>query len=714
MANMKQGPNLQKLEKLIYALLKKYQNILGEHLDVVRVEEIIERIINYHESIIDCMPGNAYWLDKNCNAVGCNKNVLDMFGFKSIADFKGLTFEEMGRLGNWTPEATESFKKDTLEVINTGKAKLNIEEPPIPHHDGKIIYFLTSRVPLFNRMGAVVGVVGISIDITERKELERNLKTAIEKSEAASKAKTEFIANMSHDVKTPLSGIISISEALCSRVQEEYRDLTQDVLQAGQHLMVFFENCIELSKLESGSIVLSKETFSLRQLLNEILNLFRPAMRAKGLAWRVDCDEKIPKRLLGGRVTLYRILLNLVGNAVKFTPQGSIAIRTELSKNSTPEKAIIKLSITDTGIGIPVDKQKLIFERFARLTPSYQGVYEGSGIGLYIVEEFVKSMGGEIHIKSEEGKGSRFTVVVPLQIPLLADNEYDDLLDPPLPLPHGNLAQSKIFADKPIAYSIQKAEPVSTQTAASQIKVLLVEDNLMAQKGASLLLSSLGCKVDVASCGKEAITLFKPGYYALVLMDIGLPDMKGYEVARHLKQLEESTSFVVPILGLSAHATEDEKQLSSEVGMSEIFSKPLLSEQARAILMQYVPIVQASINENLLAMEDDLRVIDLQKAPDGSSGAEQAAWEILDELIGSLPEYRAEFEKAYMAHDKELLRAELHKFRGGLCYTKVPHLLQAVSILETNLRNGEYSELDVLYAKVLKAMETLDKVYQSL
>jgi len=323
-------------------------------------------------------------------------------------------------------------------------------------------------------------------------------------------------------------------------------------------------------------------------------------------------------------------------------------------------------------------------------------------------------MGGEIHVKSEEGKGSLFIVAVPLQVPLLADNEYDDLLESLSSLPPKNLAQSKVLANEPAMSSVQATESMLSEAAASRIKVLVVEDSLMAQRGASLLLSSLGCKVDVASCGKEAISLFKPGYYALVLMDIGLPDMKGYEIARRFKKLEKGTSFSVPILGLSAHATEDEKQLSESVGMAEMLSKPLLLEQAKAVLMRYKGKGPASVNKNLFLMENGLRIIDLQKAPGNSSGDEKTAWEILDELINALPEARLEIEEAYGTHDTALLIAKIHKFRGGLCYTKAPHLLQAVSILEEKLREGKHDELDVLYTKVLKAMETLEKVYQSL
>jgi PAS domain S-box-containing protein len=211
--------------------------VIGKQANV-SIEKIVDNIVSYYEDVINCMPGNVYWLDKNCVTVGCNKNVLEMFGFKSLSDFKGLTFEEMGKAGNWTTQATKAFKKDSLDVIRSGKAKLNIEEPPIPHHSGKTIYFLTSRVPLFNAAKEVVGVVGISIDITERKKMEEDLRKAKEAAEQANKAKSEFISNMTHDIRTPLTGIIGISEMLeRSAPNAEKKEQAQWVRDCGGQLL---------------------------------------------------------------------------------------------------------------------------------------------------------------------------------------------------------------------------------------------------------------------------------------------------------------------------------------------------------------------------------------------------------------------------------------------------------------------------------------------
>ncbi len=565
--------------------------ILGISIDI---SERKKQEMFFLEQVFSCMPGNIFWKDLQSVYKNCNDGLAKLVGIPK-SEIIGKTDHDLAKILKWPEGIAESFIKLDQEVIQSGAPRLNVEELPFHFADGKTAIQLTNKVPLYDENKQVIGVVGVGIDITERKRMEKTLQQALKKAETANNAKLEFIANMSHDVKTPLSGIISLSEALCTRVQEEYRDLTHDILQAGQHLMTFFENCIELSKLESGSIVLSKETFNLRQLLSEIFCLFKPATEAKGLILSIDYDEKIPDCLLGSRVTLYRVLLNLVSNAVKFTQKGSVTIRAQLSKKSTPERVALKLSVIDTGIGIPIDKQKLIFERFARLTPSYQGTYEGSGIGLYIVEEFIKSMGGEIYVKSTAGVGSQFVIAVPLQIPLLADSEYEDLTEFSLPRSHADLIPSQFSSNQQAAHT---ATPV-TQTGASAVKILLVEDSPLAQKSVCLLFHSLACTIEVVGCGKEAIARFKPGQYDLVLMDIGLPDMKGYEVAKQLRNMEEETSFYVPILGISAHATEDEKQLSALAGMAEMLSKPLLINQAKTVLMQYVTTLPGEYSGNV-------------------------------------------------------------------------------------------------------------------
>lgn len=575
--------DMNKIKALQDLLLSKYSNLVHVSPEELgSLESVIDAIDDYYADVIGCMPGNVYWLDKHGIGVGCNQNVADMFGLTSPKALKGLSFEDMARVGKWTPEAMHTFKQDTLEVVRTGKAKLNIEEPPIPNQAGQLMYFLTSRVPLCDTKGNVVGVVGISIDITERKKMEEQLRVSKRLAEAANRAKSEFLLNMSHDVKTPLSGILSFAEYLSSQVPEHLREFSQDIFAAGKHLMQFFENCMELSKFENHSIALIEETFSLKQLLHEILSLLRPAIKAKGLALYVDYAEKTPLYFLGSRVTLYRILLNLVGNAVKFTQEGSITVRVELDENAPSDAAMVKFTVADTGIGIPKNKQRFIFEKFSRLMPSYEGVYEGHGIGLYIVREFVEAMGGVIHLKSKEKIGSEFVVVVPLQKALSADadREKNEInLDALQILPKQDTHPSEAKQTKSTGgFSADTTLP---------LRILVVEDSSFAKRAMHMLFDAVGCHIDLARSGQDAIALFSDKKYDLVFIDIGLPDMKSDEVSRRLREIEKGRFLKVPILGFSAHTSPEEVKRSLEGGMNEVLTKPLLADQAEALLQRY-------------------------------------------------------------------------------------------------------------------------------
>lgn len=271
------------LTELPKNLLTQIEQIVGQsNVEDLSLDKIIKNIINYYENIIGCMPGNVYWLDRYGTAIGCNKNVLDMFGLDSLSQFKGLSFEDMGKVGNWTPAATQSFKRDTLEVINTGRPKLNIEEPPIPHQDGRTIYFLTHRVPLFDSKRNVIGVVGISIDITERKQIEASLFKAKEAAETANKAKTEFLTNMRHDIRTPLSGIIGFAGLIKNETKDpnilEYAD---SLLASSQALLDFLNEILETIKITSGEIPLIKKKFDLKEKILPVITLNQTLAKQK-------------------------------------------------------------------------------------------------------------------------------------------------------------------------------------------------------------------------------------------------------------------------------------------------------------------------------------------------------------------------------------------------------------------------------------------------
>lgn len=288
---------------------------------------------------------------------------------------------------------------------------------------GNDAVYLTRKIPLHNQEGLIVGILGISIDITTRKLDEQILLLAKEKAEAASRAKTEFLANMSHDMVSPLSGMLIAADAIISndRALKEDRQMASIIFAAGKQLKSFFTSCLDLSKLEMEHWLSRTSIFSITQLVKDIQDLYLPKAMENKLSLFVECAPNLPDAVEGHYDALYRALLNLTGNALKFTKAGRVTVRAFCTDGPDDQHSMIHLQVQDTGMGIPQDKYEVIFEKLQRLTPAYSSNIEGSGIGLYIVDQFVKRMGGTIQVESEVGRGSTFTVLVPLRLAKIAE-----------------------------------------------------------------------------------------------------------------------------------------------------------------------------------------------------------------------------------------------------------------------------------------------------
>lgn len=547
--------------------------LMGE--DITENENLKEKnhTLTY---IIKQVPGYIFWKDKNLKLIGCNDNFAKQVGLNSSDEITGKTDYDLP----WDKSQTAAFLHDDHMVIETRQSKLDFEETQ-RQANGKQAVLLTSKVPTYNIEGEVSGILGIYIDITKLKENEIELRKAKEKAEKANSAKADFLANMSHDVKTPLSGIIGMSELVANKSHEtETQQAAKEIMLCSRKLMSFFDNCLELFKMEHVDIALNIKRFNFKELVDDIAILFNPAIKTKGLNLHIFYDEHIPDYLIGSRDGIYGVLVNLVSNAIKFTYHGAITISVKLGDKSTNKEAIIKFSVEDTGIGIPEDKQQIIFERLTRLTPSYRGKYEGSGIGLFIVSKSVKAMHGEIYVKSEEGKGSKFTIILPLQVTLLNKHEYEEddkkrtqnyLISTPLPLP-----MAKITAD-------------AISNAKKQLHILLVEDDQLCQFIAKEHSKFLGCHVDIADCGKKALDLFEPGKYDLILMDAGLPDMDGWDVSESIRYRERKEgSHHVTIVGLTAHDLDEVKNRCVESGMNGVLGKPLSFGQIQQLVSKFI------------------------------------------------------------------------------------------------------------------------------
>jgi len=516
--------------------------------------------------VLGIIPSYVFWKDKELIFRGCNLQFAQQFGCKEVKEIIGKTDEDFPWSQN---ELKKKYKQDDAYVINTGESLLNIEEEQL-QVDGSIRTLLVSKVPLKNGFGDIIGILGTYVDITYLKNTEKSLRDAKEKAEAANRAKTEFLSNMSHDVKTPMTGVVSVADLMRTRPDWRTADKAEMIYSCGLQVLKFFNSCLELSKLEIAEWAAKEEEFSLQTLLNEVQTLFVPRAQSKGLDFSMDYGTNLPTTLVGHRGSVYRVVLNLVGNALKFTEKGKVHVRAFLAEPLNGKNIHIGIEVTDTGVGIPKDKQEIIFEKLQRLTPSYEGKVEGSGIGLYIVDQYVKHMNGTVSVKSELGQGSTFTVFLPMILILPGINEQETLTP----------AQEVISSIERVTQEKVLAEKAP--------RILLVEDNPVDQMVTKSLLNEAGFSVDVAGTGAEAIEAFSPGKYGLIYMDIGLPDIDGYQVTQAMREKEKTAQAIMtPIVALTGHAAIDVKVFCEKVGIQGVLSKPITREQAGDIWKRY-------------------------------------------------------------------------------------------------------------------------------
>jgi len=591
-------------------------------------------------------------------------------------------------------EDSDAYRRDDKEIMESRIPKLNIEEEQIFLDDRKV-YLLTNKVPVFNKDNEVVGILGVYNDITARKQAEEALKIAKEKAEIANQAKTEFLENMRHDIRTPLSGIVGCAHLIQmqSGLPQKVSAFANDLVQSSEALLEFLTKILESITVSSGEIPLLKKRFNLKEDLEQIIRLNKPQALVKGLELSLEYDKSIPPYLLGDGIRVQRIVLELLTNALKYTEKGSIKIGARLVKNKKRE-VIIELRVSDTGMGIPQDKHKEVYNRFTRLIPSSKGKYSGTGLGLSVVKQFIEDLDGEIHIESELGKGTTFICVIAFQKSLFIGETHTEAAN--------ELKEHSILAEKSSAN--ERLAPGIELAHANHI--LVVEDNTIAAMVAENLLEELGCRTDVASDGKTALEKIEKNYYDLILMDIGLADDDGCEVTRRIRLKQWQRNPSVPIVGLTAHVENDKKQLCLANGMNAVFHKPLTPEKAAEILSAFIshknqsqtvlPEASDSLQSTaILNMEQAAKLI----------GKKEMVKECLDLLVSGLNKELAIIKQQHKENDWPAIRNMAHKWKGGASYCGASRLEQICEQLTAAIPTKSLEEIEVLYQQLIQVAE---------
>lgn len=528
-----------------------------------QAEDALEQEQSLLSTFLDNTPDHIYFKDRASRFIRINKAMTKLFHLSDAEEAIGKTDAEF-----FTEEHAQQAFADEQDVIRSG-APMEAKEEKETWPSGQETWVSSTKAPLFDKTGEIIGTFGISRDITERVRAQSELQAAKESAEYANRAKSDFLANMSHELRTPLNAVIGFAEILRDElvgpVRPEQKELVIDIHTSGRHLLDMINDILDLSKIEAGTMDLDFETFSLMETMEEVNTVVNALAGKKGIRLTREFDQDIA--ITADKTKFKQILYNLLANGVKFTNEGGwVTTKLEISDN------LLLIRVTDNGVGISPEDQEMLFQAFTQVDTSKARAHEGTGLGLALTKRLVELHGGEIWVESAVGEGSTFSFTLPLK---------QHVASSPAPMP-SNLSPSS-----------------DSRT------VLVAEDNDQAAHLLGIYLMEAGYRVEYARDGEEAITKAAEIKPFAITLDIMLPKKDGWQVLKALKANPDLQSIPVIIVSIT-----EERQLGFGLGAVDHLVKPI-DRAALLASLRTLRLPKQNGSVRILVIDDDPQAIRL-------------------------------------------------------------------------------------------------------
>jgi len=654
----------------------RFQGNLWRYTDVTsqrNFEKALRRQEEKYHNIIANMNLGLMEVDQNDVIQNVNDNFCDISGYDR---------EQLLGKRSW-----DIFLNERNRSVLEHKAKLNkygiidIFHTPVTDAHGRERWWMISDAPVYDEKGNLKGLIGIHLDISEQKRMEKELEVAKQRAEESSKAKESFLANMSHEIRTPLNAITGMirelgREPLSSR-QQNYLNIAGISV---QHLLSLINNILDMSKIGAGEFQLENTHFSLANVIRETATIVSASAKEKMLELKVSVADNLAPAFIGDATRIRQILINLMGNSVKFTKKGMVSISCTVESAGNSAQNVL-ISIADTGIGMEKSYLKNLFNKFTQEDRTIARNYGGSGLGMAITYELVQLMGGRISVDSEKGRGTRIDIYLPL---IIGDPQK------------ANLEPDKDSFDK-----------------LNQVKLLLVEDNEMNRLVATNTLSQFDIQIVEAENGFEAIERLKNEPFDIILMDLQMPVIDGLVATRIIRNVLKINT---PIVALTANAFKKEIDICLDAGMNDYVTKPF---EENVLLRTIIRNLGKEMGFRLIskpkaktAPPKPEKLYDLSRIVEISRGNESFVHRMISMFISEIGTAMQTIKTAYKEGDYGTVHAVAHRIKPSIINMEIHSIMREIQQIEVLAQTDPLS--DQLPVLINKAEVVLDRVLREL